>query len=386
MKKILFLSCAALLALGSCTSDLSDDGFVDNANSISFSAYTNKLRAYERGDVDLDVMKQTGNKFGVVGYYNHNLYLGAGNKAAAQDFSNGTSWEYSNLEELKYWPAGAMDFYAYFPYAATGDVFEATNTGKVMTIDAQTPDKDVLFAYTGNQAKTDRVQLQFHHAFSKIQTLNITMPSTGTLYKSNTQVEVKGIEFVNTATIGKVLVNNTGVASYSDATTPRSKELSPAFTINNTTNTNNFVTTADNAYLFATNGAEAYNVKGTNNLLWNGTKANGSIGTLASDKTLDNSGLVFLKLKCKVWNGTSTYYVGSAAEGAYGCVYIPMTGAKTSAVPDVAPFLAGKRYTINIVWNDNVGYDNNGDPILTPILFNVSGVDAWGDVTITITL
>lgn len=389
MKKILFLSCAALLALGSCTSDLSDDGFVDKANSISFSAYTNKLR-YTNGDADLAAMKT--DKFGVVGYYNNNLYLGAGDKAAAQDYTNGTSWEYSDLTELKYWPAGSMDFYAYFPYAGSGDVFANSNgSGTVMTIAATSADKDVLFAYTGGQAKIDRVPLQFHHAFSKIQTLNITMPSTGTLYKSKTQVEVKGIEFVNTVTKGNVLVNNTGKASYSGANTTRSKELTDAITIKQNTpseltnNTHDFVTSTDNAYLFATNGAETNNVIGTNKTLWDGTKAGGSAGTLASG-TLDASGLVFLKLKCKVWNGTNTYYVGSAAADDYGYVYIPLTGAKTSATPDVAPFLAGKRYTINIIWNDNVGYDNNGESILTPILFNVSGVDAWGDVTITITL
>ena len=385
MKKILFLSCAALLALGSCTSDLSDDGFVDKANSISFSAYTNKLR-YTNGDADLAAMKT--DKFGVVGYYNNTLYLGAGNKAAAQDFSNGTSWEYSNLGELKYWPAGSMDFYAYFPYAGSGDVFASSNsTGNVMTIAATSADKDVLFAYTGGQAKIDRVPLQFHHAFSKIQKLNITMPETGTLYQSNTKVEVKGIEFVNTATKGNVKVNNTGVASYDGANTTRSKELTDAITIKQNTpseltnNKHDFVTSTDNAYLFATNGGVTNNVEGTNKLLWNGTKANGSTGTLASGKTLDNSGLVFLKLKCKVWNGTNTYYVGSA--GDYGYVYIPLTG---TAVPDVALFLAGKRYTININWNNNVGYDNNGESILTPILFNVSGVAAGGDVTLTITL
>ena len=35
---------------------------------------------------------------------------------------------------------------------------------------------------------------------------------------------------------------------------------------------------------------------------------------------------------------------------------------------------------------DNVGYTNEGDPILTPILFNVSSVSDWSDVNVTITL
>ena len=48
--------------------------------------------------------------------------------------------------------------------------------------------------------------------------------------------------------------------------------------------------------------------------------------------------------------------------------------------------LAGKRYTYIIKMKDNVGFTDEGDPILTPILFNVSSVDSWDDVTVTITL
>ena len=52
---------------------------------------------------------------------------------------------------------------------------------------------------------------------------------------------------------------------------------------------------------------------------------------------------------------------------------------------DLVSFFAGKRYTYNIVMRDNVGYHDNGDPILKPILFNAS-VTGWDDVTVTITL
>ena len=66
-------------------------------------------------------------------------------------------------------------------------------------------------------------------------------------------------------------------------------------------------------------------------------------------------------------------------------MYIPLTG--TLADPtNVSTFEAGKRYIYNIVFKDNVGFKNNGDPVLRPILFEVAGVDAWTDVTVTITL
>ena len=53
---------------------------------------------------------------------------------------------------------------------------------------------------------------------------------------------------------------------------------------------------------------------------------------------------------------------------------------------DKTALLAGKRYTYIIKMKDNVGFTDEGDPILTPILFIVSSVDDWDDVTVTISL
>ncbi|MGN1245063.1 MAG: hypothetical protein ACI4UN_00375, partial [Muribaculaceae bacterium] len=98
---------------------------------------------------------------------------------------------------------------------------------------------------------------------------------------------------------------------------------------------------------------------------------------------LSTSGLVCLKLTCKVWNGTSHYYVGSA--DTYGEIYIPLQGTDESSNA-VTTFDAGKRYSYKIVMKDNVGFTDEGDAILNPILFSVTSVDTWGDVTVTITL
>ena len=83
MKKIGYLTFAALLAFGSCTNEINEEGFVDKANTISFNAYPNKTRAYENGDADIAKMKE--GSFGVVGYTSdNNLYLGSTNKAIEQ--------------------------------------------------------------------------------------------------------------------------------------------------------------------------------------------------------------------------------------------------------------------------------------------------------------
>ena len=162
MKTFGYISLAALLALASCTNEINDEGVVDKANTIAFNAYSNKTRAYENGDVDIEKMKE--GSFGVVGYTSdNNLYLGYTNKAIEQSWnSTSNSWEYATPSDLKYWPQENMDFYAYFPYSAQGDVFAQSDvSGDVMTITNETGNQDVLFASEKIRLK----QIMFHFVF-----------------------------------------------------------------------------------------------------------------------------------------------------------------------------------------------------------------------------
>ena len=135
-------------------------------------------------------------------------------------------------------------------------------------------------------------------------------------------------------------------------------------------------------YFFATNNTFPVNhVLGTHKAMWDGVK-----GSITSGQ-LSTSGLVCLKLTCKVWNGTESkkyYYVGGDGDN-YGEVYIPLKGTDSNS-NSITTFDAGKRYTYKIVMKDNIGYTDKGDPILTPILFSVDEVVDWTDVTVTITL
>lgn len=363
-----------------CTNDLAEEGFTDKTKTLTFGAYTVKSRAYASGDVTIDQMKEDGSSFGVVGYSSNNLYLGQTTKAAAQAWKGATnSWEYADPAELRFWPETNMDFYAYFPYSASAAAFTATNnTGDVMTITTNgDANQDLLFAFAGNQAIQQRVPLTFHHAFSKIQAINISMPAGGTLARANVEVEVKNVEIVGTATKGTVNVNATGKASYADANTTRHLDFQPAQTIHKTSGAMALCTEQDDAYVFATNTAERNNVVGMGKTLWNGTK---SALDGANLSTMGN--MVYLKLTCKVKiGGTSTYYVGD--DSNYGYVYIPMTSEDPGAITALE---AGKRYVYNIVMSDNVGFKDNGDPILKPILFDVYQVDTWEEVTVNITL
>ena len=391
MKKILFIACGALLAASSCTSEVNEEGFIDKANAISFSAYPNKSRAVS-GDVTSDNMKN--DNFGVVGYSvnNHNIYLykqdasvykGVEQKWVSNGENSGT-WEYADMGDLKFWPNNAMDFYAYFPFSDNVTFTATNNSGNVMTIPDVDCTYDVLFAYAGSQDKQTRVPLTFNHAFAKMKSLQIEMPANGMLYRSGCQIEVKNVEFINTSTKGTINVDKDGVASYTIASpnVTLSKDLSSSLvTVNKTENQGTLINNgiSANGYFFATNNDEVNYVKGTIKTMWDGKKSS------LSGSTLSGSDFLCLKLTCKVWNGTSHYYVGSANADDYGVIYIPLTGS-SSDPNSVTTFDAGKSYTYTIKMKDNVGFTDAGDPILTPILFEVESVADWSDVTVTITL
>ena len=382
MKKITYLTYAALFALTSCTNEINEEGFVDKANTISFNAYSNKTRAdYTSGDADISVMK-TGS-FGVVGYKNsdNNIYLGSTTKATEQVWDETKkAWDYNNENEKKYWPSGSMDFFAYFPYSDNGATFATTktNTEPVMTIKSDNGNQDILFSYIKDRTQTDLVHLYFYHALSKIKSVEIQVAAP------DIEVSVSNIEILNSYTKGNINVDNTGVATYSNGNTPRSLGFSPAKTIKlQTPETDRvlFENTA-NAYLFATNTTEHDKVKGTGQTMWNGTK-----DALNGGK-LSESDFICMKVTGKVKHHKDTdedeYFVGSADKD--GVMYIPLRGNSANSA-DISEFLAGRRYIYKIVMSSNVGYKDNGDPImLSYIKFGVNQVYDWSDVTVTITL
>ena len=380
MKTFGYISLAALLAFTSCTNEINEEGFVDKTKTISFNAYSNKTRAYSGGDADISVMK-TGS-FGVVGYTSdNNIYLGSTNKAIEQSW-NSTSWDYATPSDLKYWPANSMDFYAYFPYSAQGDVFAQSDaSGDVMTITNESGDQDILFARAADISQTNYVPLYFKHALSKLKAVYIKVNAV------DVQVEVQKITFLNTSTKGKIKVDYSGNASYEPTSSdvPRffdftSEPKTITYSANPSTTDEGveLFDNDDNGYIFATNTNVKHNVKGTGKSLWSaGDKT--SLGS----STLPNSSLVCMELDCKVI-AAGHYLVGSA--DTYGKMYIPMHGTSSNNA-DISELLAGRRYTYKVVMESNVGYKENGDPImLAPIRFSVNEVTEWNDVTVTINL
>ena len=116
--------------------------------------------------------------------------------------------------------------------------------------------------------------------------------------------------------------------------------------------------------------------------MWNGTK-----DALNGGK-LSESDFICMKVTGKVKHHKDTdedeYFVGSADKD--GVMYIPLRGNSANSA-DISEFLAGRRYIYKIVMSSNVGYTDEGDPImLSYIKFGVNQVYDWSDVTVTITL
>lgn len=95
------------------------------------------------------------------------------------------------------------------------------------------------------------------------------------------------------------------------------------------------------------------------------TKWSTSAGTAVSKLEADNAKECYLEIAMKLKQNDS-YIIGSATE--YKTVYVPFDNA-TGWEP-------GKRYIYTLIFGG--GYDDHGEPILSPITFDAATVD-WAD-------
>ena len=276
-----------------------------------------------------------------------------------------SAWDYDDQDKVAYWPtAGDVDFYAVSP-AMTDDLFhhgfayDMTSTAKTITYatvdeyNSTGTNHDVMYAVTKGRNKenngTMAVQMNFKHILSQV------------VFKAKTtssilEVDVKSVKihnFVHSGTF--TLPAGEPAMSYWNP--------SPA---------------AKGAYTVKLNAA---NVK-TNNAVVNLSDMNSpmmlipqkltkwstySAGAAVSKLEADNAIECYLEISMKLKQNDS-YLIGSAAE--YKTVYVPFDNA-TGWEP-------GKRYIYTLIFGG--GYDDQGEPILSPITFNAATVD-WADAS-----
>lgn len=298
------------------------------------------------------------------------LFMGGKHVSGASDHGvkivyNTSAWDYDDKDKVAYWPtAGDVDFYAVSP-AITDDLvhqgfaYDMTSTAKTITYatvdeyNSAGTNHDVMYAVTKGRNKENNgtmpVQMNFKHILSQV------------VFKAKTtssilEVDVKSVKIHNFVHSGTFTLP-AGEPAMSDW------KPSPA---------------AKGAYIVKLNAA---NVK-TNNAVVNLSDMNSpmmlipqkltkwstySAGAAVSKFEADNAIEAYLEISMKLKQNDS-YLIGSAAE--YKTVYVPFDNA-TGWEP-------GKRYIYTLIFGG--GYDDQGEPILSPITFNAATVD-WADAS-----
>lgn len=283
---------------------------------------------------------------------------------------NTSAWDYADPDQMAYWPtAGDVDFYAVSP-AITDDLvhqgFKYDMTSTLKTITYATVDEynttyretktnhDVMYAVAKGLNKTNNgttaVQMNFKHILSQV------------VFKAKT-----------TSSILEVDVKSVKIHNFVHSGTFTLPAGEPAMS--------NWSTSPDEAVSIATVKFNAANVK-TNNAVVNLSDMNSpmmlipqkltkwstySAGKAVSKHEADNAKECYLEISMKLKQNDS-YLIGSAAE--YKTVYVPFDNA-TGWEP-------GKRYIYTLIFGG--GYDDQGEPILSPITFNAATAD-WVDAS-----
>lgn len=279
-----------------------------------------------------------------------------------------SAWDYADPDQMAYWPtAGDVDFYAVSPAMTDkliyqGFAYDMTSTLKTITyatVDEYNTtsretktNQDVMYAVAKGRNKTNNgttaVQMNFKHILSQV------------VFKAKTtssilEVDVQSVKIHNFAVGGKFTLPEED-PKMSDWT------LSPLM----------------GAYTVKLNAA---NVK-TNDAVVDLSDMNSpmmmipqqltkwstySAGTAVPKHVADTKKECYLEISMKLKQNDS-YLIGSAAE--YKTVYVPFDNG-TGWEP-------GKRYIYTLIFGG--GYDDQGEPILSPITFNAATTD-WVDAT-----
>lgn len=300
------------------------------------------------------------------------LFMGGKHEAGHSDQGvkivyNTTAWDYDDPDKVAYWPtSGDVDFYAVSP-AITNDLvhnhyfgYDMTSANKTITYttvdeyNSPGTNHDVMYAVTKGRNKENNgataVQMKFKHILSQV------------VFKAKT-----------TSSILEVDVENVKIHNFVHSGTFTLPADEPAMS--------NWSTSPDEAVSIATVKLNAANVK-TNNAVVNLSDMNSplmmipqkltkwstySAGTAVSKHDADIKKECYLEISMKLKQNDS-YLIGSAAE--YKTVYVPFDNA-TGWEP-------GKRYIYTLIFGG--GYDDQGEPILSPITFDAATAD-WADAS-----
>lgn len=280
-------------------------------------------------------------------------------------YNNG-KWDYKNASDLRYWPTGALDFYAFNPGTVSEDMmmnymWEASGTVQKISytcIDeygANTghANYDVMYAMAKGQTKDMNngiVKFNFKHILSQV------VFKAKTQY-DNMQVDINMIKIHNVKMGGFFTLPATadGTGSWSDpADLPSEVSGLGKFTVvkdvNITVKSNTIATDISTTTPMLNRPQEltAWKVSET------ATK---------SKLEADNAKQCYLEIACKI-RQSGAYLLGSASE--YKTIYVPFGDT----------WVAGKRHIYTLIFGGD--YNDQGEAVLNPIQFDAETTD-WGN-------
>ena len=287
-------------------------------------------------------------------------------------YNNG-KWDYKNASDLRYWPTGALDFYAFNPGTVSEDMmmnymWEASGTGQKISytcIDeygANTghANYDVMYAMAKGQTKDMNngiVKFNFKHILSQV------VFKAKTQY-DNMQVDINMIKIHNVKMGGFFTLPATadGTGSWSDPVDLPSEvsglgKFTVVKDVNITVKSNTIATDISTTTPMLNRPQEltAWKVSET------ATK---------SKLEADNAKQCYLEIACKI-RQSGAYLLGSASE--YKTIYVPFGDT----------WEQGKRHIYTLIFGG--GYDDQGEAVLNPIQFDAETtgwVDADKDVNV----
>lgn len=310
-------------------------------NSTNLPHYSFNVYAFNRKDNGTDDAVFMGTNDEEPGYSGVNI-----------SYQDG-KWNYTSSADLKYWPTGSLNFYAVSP--ASDPIFyswqisQTTKKIHYASYDEYANETnpsytDVMYAIATDKRKADNggiVKLQFKHITSQIAFM--------AKKTSNLNVEIKSIKLHNFETNGVFTIPT-------DGTDPQQKSWGYKHIPNN----DGFTVIKDATISV---GTEATDIS-TKTPMFLIPQTLTKWDTSHNIETANAKKESYLSIECKISIGDS-YKLGS--KSGYGTLYVPFE----------ADWKPGKRYVYTLIFGG--GYDEHGQPILTPINFEPS-VEDWGNV------
>lgn len=365
MNKIYLLTAAfaVMASLSGCSdTELASIDTVQEKTPIGFHTVGSQMGS--RADV-INSTNLTNYSFNVYAFKNDNgtdgeRFMGEDNEAGTGGVNisyNGGKWSYTNQADLKYWPTGSLNFYAVSP-VSDNNIFSwqiSQNTKKISVFTSDeyenpkdNPDNiDVMYAISKNQTKSlngGTVHMQFRHVLSQVTFKARTQTA-------NMEVIIEGVKICNVNFSGTFTLPPTDADPTQGNWTLSTVPLS------------NFTAVKGKSIDIGNTDTEV-SIDGP--MLFIPQKLTKWATTAASPKTTDqadNDKQSYLEISCKI-KLDGSYIIGD--ENKFGKLYVPFG----------ADWQPGKRYVYTLIFGG--GYDEHGQPILTPINFEPS-VEKWED-------